>query len=188
MRGKGTETLSQTQHVKNVDSTKICNSEKTISEGVNMPISDTPMRNANSGQSASATYVVPEDVQAALSPPNSNLSPTPSPRSALPLVPSSPAPSLCNGPQPSQPCSIEKSPAAAISTRTSSRITAKTVGREDDNPKYWSFDAGNYLMKSLAGFDPQKAVFWLKELDSVLGFPKGNVRISGFFYSKTLLT
>lgn len=68
--------------------------------------------------------------------------------------------------------------AAPLSTRASTRNILKATDREDDDPKYWSFDAGNYLKKALAGFEIDKAIYWMKELDRTLGFPKGNVSIS----------
>lgn len=66
-------------------------------------------------------------------------------------------------------------PSAPVSTRTSNRFATKSIGREDEDPKYWSYDASNYLKKALAKFDGGRAVHWLKELDSALNFPKGTV-------------
>lgn len=65
--------------------------------------------------------------------------------------------------------------AEPLSTRASSRKVPKALSREDDDPKYWSFDAANYLRKTLAGFEIEKAIYWMKELDLALGFPKGSV-------------
>lgn len=175
----GSRTLSRTPHVTNVDPTKNSNSEVRNMDDVRLT-SDTPC--AITGQSANATQAVPESGQA---PPSASIhaSPPPpftrhsSPTSPLSSSPTSPAQkqTSCNGLQTNP---VKKSSTAPISTRLSSRVTAKVVRRVDDDPKYWSFDAGNYLMKALTEFEAQKAVYWLKELDCALGFPKGNVCIS----------
>lgn len=102
----------------------------------------------------------------------------------LSLSPIAPPPSESSSSESSTPSPIPKKssskklssgPAVSASTRASSRNLVKALGREDDNPKYWSFDATNHLRKALAGFEVDKLVYWLKELDFALGFPKGNV-------------
>lgn len=86
----------------------------------------------------------------------------------------SPVPSSLN-PPPSNPAPTEKS-TAPISTRTSSRTAAKSTARKDEDKKYWSYDAGDHIKKSLGKFGGRELVHWLKELDNAMNFPQGIVR------------
>lgn len=150
-------------HVKDVDAiiqgSRIRNSNSDnpalFSSGQNVPPGQS--NESTSDESEKPLSAVPEPQGPLVSSPR----PSPASRSTTPVS---------NTPQVEVP----------VSVRTSSRLAVKATGREDSDPKYWSFDAGNYIIKSLGKFGGNKAVYWLKELDCALNFPKGAV---SFHYS-----
>lgn len=156
---------SQEPHVTEVDATQL--SSEAQAETPKLVSGSQLEAGENSGhltpsQSVTSTTVVPEsDLQSALS--NSVPPPT------------------------SAPTSAHNKSAVQVSTRASSRTVAKSLGRQDEDPKYWSFDAGCYLKKALGRFGGEEAVYWLKELDNSLQFPKGNVRTLLYLESRLLI-